>query len=818
MRKPRLLWVSDSPVLYTGLARVARELLPRLACQHDVDITCYACFSAHKDIDPTKFPYRILPGDDQYGRETLEDVLRREEHDVLVTCGDVWMMDWVARESRSSGRWVAAVTLDGEGMPEKWQDALRTADKVVTCSSFGTQVVEKIVPERRLRTIPLGVDTAAFKSLGSRRDEARLGLGMADRFVVGCVARNQPRKQLPLLVRAFKQFLASRPNAVLYLHCDPRDQAGSDLVELIHREHLERHAGVTCNVSVVQGATADDLNAIYGLFDVFALPTMGEGFGLPILEAMACGVPVVATDCSAVTELVRGRGELIRVKDRQTVGPYNIALAIADTEHLVGLLHKLYESPELRAEYGRRGREFAETMTWDRCAEQWAELLEEVVAEGDSPSSTRRRAGSDVDLWPSPPVLSRRPPEGPNGGGSGMRIAVVSTFDYPCGIGVYSESLVEQWRKLGHEVWCLGERVPPGGLRGEFPAGQTVRCWQRGRSWAEVARTVRRLQPDVVNLQQELSFCWDPGEWDAVLRQIQAVCPVVVTYHTLPKEPQPVTRNRRPDVVVLTSPRAFEAALREGWTTDNLAFIPHATARPLSALPDEVRHRVVTWGILGQGKGYGECLEALKLLLAEFPDATLTIHAALVPGAWSEQVQFFESEVMPGVWRRGLDTKVRAVLGWPSDGDLQALVAEHSVGWLLYHHFDSAWCASASLQVGWSACRPVITSWAHHFDVTPDLQPLVYHTDKVEEVAAKTAALWRDPDAYLDLCQRLREHADSRGPAELAGEYLGVFETVLAHQRRECDPEARRTPEVSERFAPQSTALAKVGVEVVCAP
>jgi len=45
-----------------------------------------------------------------------------------------------------------------------------------------------------------------------------------------------------------------------------------------------------------------------------------------------------------------------------------------------------------------------------------------------------------------------------------------------------------------------------------------------------------------------------------------------------------------------------------------------------------------------------------------------------------------------------------------------------------------------------------------------------------------------------------------------------VFETVLAHQRRECDPEARRTPEVSERFAPQSTALAKVGVEVVCAP
>ncbi|NCQ29488.1 MAG: glycosyltransferase family 4 protein, partial [Armatimonadetes bacterium] len=49
---------------------------------------------------------------------------------------------------------------------------------------------------------------------------------------------------------------------------------------------------------------------IYNLFDVMVLPTMGEGFGLQFLEAMACGIPVVATDCSAVTELLEGRGEL----------------------------------------------------------------------------------------------------------------------------------------------------------------------------------------------------------------------------------------------------------------------------------------------------------------------------------------------------------------------------------------------------------------------------------------------------------------------------------------------------------------------------
>jgi len=813
-----VLWISDSPTLPTGLARVTRETLRRLAAGHECTPACLAWYYDGRPYDREVIPYELYqPSEDPLGRTDVPGILRDFSPDVVVSFADPWTVEWLPAQLGSMP-YVGYLPVDGHPFSRKWYPLLQSMCVAVATSDYGHAVVADTGIEVASAVIPHGVDSALFAPVAERtrlRDEHRLP---ADGFIVGCVARNQPRKQLPLLVRAFAEFHQRRTNALLYLHTDPNDAWGCDLLDLIRRASIDDVTVITKRTSPVSAVSDDVLRLIYGLFDVLVLPTMGEGFGLPILEAMACAVPVVATDCTAVTELVKGRGELARVKEWITVGPFNVGQAIVDSDHLVELLEKLYRDPDLRAEYGRRGREFAETMTWDRCAEQWARLLEEVAADTDSPSSTRRRAGVDVDLWPSPPVLSRRPSEGPDGGSSGMRIAVVSTFDYPCGIGVYSESLVEQWRKLGHEVWCLGERVPPGDLRGEFPAEQTVRCWKRGGSFADVARAVRRLQPDVANLQHEWSFCCDAGEWDAVLRQIQAVCPVVVTQHTFPKEPDPVTRNRRPNVLVLTSPSAFEAALREGWTTDNLAFIPHATARPLSALPDEVRHRVVTWGILGQGKGYGECLEALKLLLAEFPDATLTIHAALVPGAWSEQVQFFESEVMPGVWRRGLDTKVRAVLGWPSDGDLQALVAEHSVGWLLYHHFDSAWCASASLQVGWSACRPVITSWAHHFDVTPDLQPLVYHTDKVEEVAAKTAALWRDPDAYLDLCQRLREHADSRGPAELAGEYLGVFETVLAHQRRECDPEARRTPEVSERFAPQSTALAKVGVEVVCAP
>jgi len=74
-----------------------------------------------------------------------------------------------------------------------------------------------------------------------------------------------------------------------------------------------------------------DLANIYRAFDVFALPTMGEGFGIPILEAMACGVPVVATACSAVTELLEGHGELIPAIATVVSPPYNQELAVAET-------------------------------------------------------------------------------------------------------------------------------------------------------------------------------------------------------------------------------------------------------------------------------------------------------------------------------------------------------------------------------------------------------------------------------------------------------------------------------------------------------
>jgi glycosyltransferase involved in cell wall biosynthesis len=118
------------------------------------------------------------------------------------------------------------------------------------------------------------------------------------------------------------------------------------------------------------------------MFDIFALPTMAEGFGLPILEAQSCGTPVLVTDFSACTELTVSRQELIKVKDTLIMGR-NIEQAIADTDDLTRKLNYFYndwnakKSSQLK-KLGEDGRKKAETMDWKEINESFIKLISKV--------------------------------------------------------------------------------------------------------------------------------------------------------------------------------------------------------------------------------------------------------------------------------------------------------------------------------------------------------------------------------------------------------------------------------------------------------
>lgn len=179
-------------------------------------------------------------------------------------------------------------------------------------------------------------------------ESTRQKYGLSFPFVL-YVGTIEPRKNLVRLLRAFTQLkLRHRTEYRLVL-------AGSLgwLYQDVLREFDELAAGETV---VFLGRVPDvDLPALYSLCDLFVFPSLYEGFGLPPLEAMACGKPVVCSNTSSLPEVVGDVGVLI--------SPF-------DVEGLADVMGSLLDDPDRRAELGRRGIARAREFTWERSARQ----------------------------------------------------------------------------------------------------------------------------------------------------------------------------------------------------------------------------------------------------------------------------------------------------------------------------------------------------------------------------------------------------------------------------------------------------------------
>jgi glycosyltransferase involved in cell wall biosynthesis len=120
------------------------------------------------------------------------------------------------------------------------------------------------------------------------------------------------------------------------------------------------------------------LATIYNAFDVFALPTMAEGFGLPILEAQACGVAALVTDFSACRELVPDEFCRVRVKSTLIMAR-NFEQAIVDEGELAAKLGRLYADRAELARLGAAGLELARGYSWVDVSAEFVECVKGLV-------------------------------------------------------------------------------------------------------------------------------------------------------------------------------------------------------------------------------------------------------------------------------------------------------------------------------------------------------------------------------------------------------------------------------------------------------
>jgi glycosyltransferase involved in cell wall biosynthesis len=249
--------------------------------------------------------------------------------------------------------------------------AARNADALV-CVSEATKdrLVELLHPACPVHVVPHGVDVDTFSPVepSAGVDRAALEqLSVREPYVLH-LGTIEPRKDVPSLLRAFDEVAERRPGLTLVLAGTPgwgSEDAEAAMREMRHGERVQR-------LGYVEGEL---LPSLLRRARAVAYPSREEGFGLPALEALACGAPLVTTVGTAMAALA---------------GEAALLVPPGDPEKLAGALEAILDGDRPAALRRERGIALAATHSWIRSADEHARIYAAVAASAGSP---RRRPG-----------------------------------------------------------------------------------------------------------------------------------------------------------------------------------------------------------------------------------------------------------------------------------------------------------------------------------------------------------------------------------------------------------------------------------------
>lgn len=231
-----------------------------------------------------------------------------------------------------------------------------TSGRFVCDSEFSRQELIRSfgVEASRSVTVPLGPGSDGAPPVGGLDADARTKFGLPGRFFFA-ISTLEPRKNFPRLIEAFARFRERTPDVRLAIAGGKG--WGADAVYEAIRKH-----GLTDEVQVLGYVSDEELAALYGACEAVVCPSLSEGFGLPVLEAMRAGAPVVTSDRGSLPEV---GGDAVRYFDPEDVGAIETALRQALSDD--------------RDVWVAAGRARAAEFTWERAAAMTAEAIERAV-------------------------------------------------------------------------------------------------------------------------------------------------------------------------------------------------------------------------------------------------------------------------------------------------------------------------------------------------------------------------------------------------------------------------------------------------------
>jgi len=386
-----MLWYSNSPFSPTGYGvqtAMMMKLLPKdnykvaVACNYGLEGP-----NSHWNNGSEMIPL-YARGNDMWSNDTITahawhwNNMNKGSKFLLMTLFDVWVFD-----KRHWGKYPVAcwTPVDHTPVPSPVSDWARNEFvTTIAMSKFGQTQYEALGIEAEY--IPHGIEkvwqpTEFLKTAdGGEMNPRKFMKVEDDQFVIGINAANKgfpSRKAWAENLLAYSIFAKDKKDVVLYLHTDIVGQGGSNLLDLIKSLGIpDDKVKWVDQYAYRSGLPQEVVAGIYSSMDVLLATSYGEGFGIPVLEAQACEVPVIVSDCAASSELV---GDGWKVGGQLFWNPPMKAwYTIPNVDEIVDALNQAYKRGRKKS---KKAREFALQYDADLVYEtMWKPVLDKIYS------------------------------------------------------------------------------------------------------------------------------------------------------------------------------------------------------------------------------------------------------------------------------------------------------------------------------------------------------------------------------------------------------------------------------------------------------
>jgi len=435
-KKLKVLFCGEASFLKTGYASYYRELIKRLNNNPSLYIAELACYGSINDSRDTNINWRYYANavppndprfsqymsstDNSFGRWRFEKVLIDFKPDVVIDIRDYWMNQYQAFSPlREYFNWTVMPTIDSAPQQDLWMSTYLTADAIFTYSDWARDIINQQTSNKikYIDTTSPGVDTDIFCMKDQQACRSSL-LIPNDSIIIGSVMRNQKRKLIPELIQSVRKVIDSYESSgktnkkiFLYLHTSYPDYMCWEIPKLLKENRMlnrtlftyhckdckkvfsDVYSGparqcVNCNSanavlpSASDGVSDEDLATVYNCFDMYVQYSICEGFGVPQIEAGACGVPVATVNYSAMEDLVNKIdaypikiGTRFKEMETQAIRVY------PDNDDLINIIEKYLNLPDpIKVQKKIKTRKLTEQhFNWENIVKKWEKYFDALI-------------------------------------------------------------------------------------------------------------------------------------------------------------------------------------------------------------------------------------------------------------------------------------------------------------------------------------------------------------------------------------------------------------------------------------------------------